>query len=201
MNVPRMSCLGAVLATALTLHAGAGAQTTSAPPARDGASAARATVGLDRSDRKFVEEAAHGGMAEVELGRLAQQRAADSQVKAFGERMVVDHGKANDELMQLVSARGLQLPEPDRGHMKDAERLGKLSGSKFDMAYMKHMLDDHKKDVAAFQKASRSAKDPEIRAFAAKTLPTLQAHLLQAQTTYDTIRKQPAPNVAPTAQR
>lgn len=69
------------------------------------------------------------------------------------------------------------------------ERLGKLSGNDFDKAYMKHMVDDHKKDVSEFEKASRSAKDPEVKAFAAKTLPTLKAHLQQAQTTYDAVRK------------
>jgi putative membrane protein len=134
---------------------------------------------------------------------MAQQRAADSQVKAFGERMVVDHGKADAELLQLVSSKGgLKLPaQPSHGNDLDAERLRKLSGSEFDMAYLKHMIDDHKKDVEAFEKAAQSAEDGQVRAFAARTLPTLRAHLLQAQTAYDTLRKQPAPDVLPRAWR
>lgn len=191
MSTIRPITCSAVLTAALSMSLGAAAQpSTTAPGTDTGAPAAQAGRNMDRSDRKFVEEAAEGGKAEVELGRMAQQRAAHAQVKAFGERMVADHGKANDELMKLVSAKGLQLPtEPDRSHKKDAERLGKLSGNDFDKAYMKHMVDDHKKDVSDFEKASRSAEDPEVKAFAAKTLPTLKAHLQQAQTTYDAVRK------------
>jgi putative membrane protein len=197
-SLSRCALMSALLASSM----GALAQGAGPTAARDGSAAPQVASALSLSDRNFVQNAAQGGKAEVELGRMAQERAADSQVKAFGERMVVDHGKANAELLRLVSSKGLQLPaQPGHGHEMDAQELGKLSGIEFDMAYMKHMIDDHKEDVAAFEKAAQSAQDAEVKAFAMRTLPTLRAHLLQAQTTYDTLRKQPAPNVLPPAWR
>ena len=134
------------------------------------------------ADSKFMKEAADGGMAEVELGKLASEKASSSEVKQFGQRMVEDHGKANDELKQLATQKHVDLPaEPSAKHKATKARLEKLSGEQFDKAYVADMLKDHKKDVAAFEKQSRSAKDPDLKSFAAKTLPTLQDHLKQVQ--------------------
>jgi len=197
-SLSRCALMSALLASSM----GALAQGAGPPSARDGSAAPQVASALSLSDRNFVQNAAQGGKAEVELGRMAQERAAHSQVKAFGERMLVDHGKANAKLLQLVSSKGVPLPaQPSHSHAMDAARLGKLSGIEFDMAYMKHMIDDDKKDVAAFEKAAQSAQDAEVKAFAMRTLPTLRAHLLQAQTAYNTLRKQPAPNVLPPAWR
>lgn len=134
------------------------------------------------ADSKFAMEAAQGGMAEVQLGKLATEKASSSDVKQFGQRMVDDHSKANDELKSIASQKGMTLPS-DMGAKNQAEydRLSKLSGAAFDKAYMRHMTTDHKKDVAEFQKESNSGKDSEIKSFAAKTLPTLQEHLKMAQ--------------------
>jgi len=144
---------------------------------------------LTSGDRKFVDAAAQGGMAEVEMGQMAQQRGAHAQVKTFGQRMVQDHSKANDELKQVASAKGVALPTTiGTDHQHHADRLGKLSGSEFDRAYMQHMLDDHKKDVSDFEKAAADAKDPEVKNFATHTLPTLRTHLQLAQSTYDAIK-------------
>jgi len=172
------------------------AQGASAPVAMgsaSGASGATATVirsALARGDLSFISDAAQGGMAEVALGKLAQQRASDPQVKRFGEQMAQDHGKANEQLMALAAAKGVTPPAaPSRAQERDAQRLAKLSGAEFDRAYMEHMVDDHKKDVSAFRKASKSAADAEVKAFAARTLPTLESHLQMAQTAYETVRK------------
>jgi putative membrane protein len=133
-------------------------------------------------DRAFAEKAAAGGAAEVEGGKVAEQRAANDKVKQFGARMVQDHGKANDELKQIAAGKGLQLPSaPDAHNQQEMARMQKLSGAEFDRAYMEHMVKDHKKDIAEFQKQASSGKDPEIKAFAAKTLPTLQEHLKMAE--------------------
>jgi len=137
---------------------------------------------LSASDKKFVRDAAEGGLAEVELGRMAIEKASSDQVKKFGQRMVDDHSKANDELKQVASSEGMQLPE--RLSAKDQmtkDRLSKLSGEQFDKAYMKDMVKDHTQDVADFQKESTSGSNPEVKDFAAKTLPTLQSHLQEAQ--------------------
>lgn len=162
--------------------------TPSATTAKSGGTGAQSSS-LSAEDRKFIEKAAAGGMAEVETGQLAQQKASHDAVKQFGARMVQDHGKANDELKQLASSKGVQLPPgPDKPHMDSMQKLQKASGAQFDREYMQHMLADHKKDVAEFQKQSKSAKDPDVKAFAAKTLPTLQEHLKQAQTVADSVK-------------
>jgi len=139
---------------------------------------------LDSADHRFVTEAAEGGMAEIEMGKLATEKASSSDVKQFGQRMVDDHTKANDELKSLASQKGLTLPA-GIGSKNEAEknRLSKLSGAEFDREYIKHMVTDHKKDVAEFQKAANSAKDSDLKDFASKTLPTLQEHLKLAEDT------------------
>ncbi len=161
-----------------------GATSTTATASR-GASDAKLTHG----DRKFIEEAAQGGMAEVQLGQLAAQKAQSSEVKQFGQKMVDDHGKANDQLKSIASSKNVTLPtDVDRAHKRDYDRLSKLSGADFDREYMKHMVSDHKKDVSDFRKEAKSGKDSEIKSFASTTLPTLEQHLQMAQQTDATVR-------------
>ncbi len=137
---------------------------------------------LSMADHKFVKEAAQGGMAEVELGQLAQQKAASAEVKQFGQRMVDDHTKANDRLKELASSKGINLPDSPNAKQKALkERLSKLSGEQFDKAYMTNMLQDHKKDIAEFQSESNSGRDVDVKNFATQTLPTLRDHLKEAQ--------------------
>jgi putative membrane protein len=139
----------------------------------------------ERSEpQDFMMEAARGGLAEVTLGQMAAQRASRDEVKQFGQRMVQDHGKANTELMQLAATKGVTLPkELDSTHKAMAERLSQLSGAEFDRAYMSEMVKDHTKDVSAFQHQAGQGTDPEVKNWAAKTLPTLQQHLEMAQDT------------------
>jgi len=121
-------------------------------------------------------------MAEVELGQLASQKAQSDQVKQFAQRMVQDHGKANDELKTLAQQKNITLPtDLDAKHKSTRDRLSKLSGAQFDRAYMQDMLADHRKDVSDFRKESQSGKDPDVKAWAAKTLPTLEEHLKLAE--------------------
>ena len=134
------------------------------------------------SDQKFVMDAAKGGMAEVELGKLAQDKASNDQVKNFGKRMVDDHSKANDELQTLAKNKSITLPtDLDPKDKATKDRLSKLSGPAFDRAYMAAMLQDHKKDVSEFKHESTSGRDPDVKSFASKTLPTLEEHLKLAQ--------------------
>jgi putative membrane protein len=170
-----------ISACTLLLCIGAFAQTRAAP--NDGPALRKAgSTRLAINDGKFLADAAMGAMAEVELGKLAQQKAASNLVKQFGGRMVTDHGQTNDELKQIAESKGVTLPsEPDPSKRKELDKLANLSGAAFDREYMAHMLEDHRKDVAQFRQASESAKDDEVRAFASKTLPTLEDHLKQAQ--------------------
>jgi putative membrane protein len=151
----------------------AAAQTSSKAPA---------TPGLSKEDRDFVTEAAMGGLMEVELGRIATQHATMDSVKQFAQRMVDDHSRANDELKQIATMKGITLPtELDEKHKSDLAKMSKLTGADFDKSYSKAMLNDHVKDVAAFEKESQKANDPDIKAFATKTLPTLKHHLEMAR--------------------
>jgi Predicted outer membrane protein len=181
---------------------------------------------LNSDDRKFIMEAAHGGMMEVKLGHLAADKATNADVKQFGQRMVDDHSKANSELMALASQKGVTLPamsdtammnsssqstdqatatsqamdqqstadtaatkerhaRVDTGAMlkdgKEMNKLSGLSGDAFDREYVNMMVKDHEKDVKEFETASMKAKDLDVRAFAAKTLPTLREHLQQVR--------------------
>jgi putative membrane protein len=139
---------------------------------------------LDTTDKEFVVKAAQGGIAEVMLGQMASSKGTTPDVKNFGNRMVSDHGKANDELKQLAQNKGMALPgDVDKETKKFADRLSKTSGKDFDKEYINNMVDDHEKDVNEFEKASKNAKDPDLRAWAAKTLPTLQDHLKMANDT------------------
>jgi len=134
------------------------------------------------SDQTFVAKAAEGGLAEVELGKLATEKAASDQVKKFGQRMVDDHGKANDELKGLAQTKSITIPSDLNTKDKALrDRLSKLSGEAFDRAYMQAMVRDHRKDVNEFRTESQSGKDAEVKSWAGKTLPTLEEHLKLAE--------------------
>src|SRR5215469_5545641 len=129
----------------------------------------------------FIKEAAMGRMAEVELGQLAEERGSSDQVKAFGKRMVDDHTKVNDDLKTMAARKNVTLPtDLDAKNQATRDRLAKLSGDEFDRAYMSDMVKDHREDVAAFEKATKST-DSDVQAFASKNLPTLKEHLSQAR--------------------
>jgi putative membrane protein len=142
------------------------------------------------SDTSFVTKAAQGGMAEVKLGQLATEKASSPDVKAFGQQMVDDHSKANDELKNLASKKGETLPtDIDAKDQAKYDRLSKMSGAEFDKAYMADMVSDHKTDVSEFRRESQRGTDPDIKAWAAKTLPTLEHHLQMAETTDAKVKK------------
>lgn len=133
---------------------------------------------LSDADRKFVMEAAEGGQMEVELGQLAQQKASSDAVKQFGQRMATDHAKAGQELAQLAAGKGVELAkQPARKTQMEKDRLSKSTGATFDREYVQMMVKDHEQDVAAFKRESRQAQDPDLKAWAARTLPTLEDHL------------------------
>jgi putative membrane protein len=133
-------------------------------------------------DSSFITKAAEGGMAEVKLGQLAAQKGSNPDVRSFGQQMVDDHGKANNELKQLASSKGVTLPSDINS--KDQviyDRLSKLDGSAFDHAYVQDMVTDHREDVNEFRRESRSGSDSDVKAWAGKTLPTLEHHLQLAE--------------------
>lgn len=137
---------------------------------------------LARADRKFMEKAAEGGMMEVQAGQLASTKASDPDAKNFAERLVKDHTAANDELIKLANAKHVELPPaPSHSERKEIEKLGKLSGAAFDKQFASLGVKDHRKDIKEFEKASGKVKDPELKAWIDKTLPTLREHLAMAE--------------------
>lgn len=133
-------------------------------------------------DENFVRKAAQGGMAEVKLGQLAAEKGSNDAVKKFGQRMVDDHTKANDELKDIASKENLIVPtDMDAKDQAIYDRLSKLSGETFDKAYARDMVKDHQKDVAEFRREANSGKDDVIKSFASKTLPILEDHLKEAR--------------------
>ena len=152
--------------------------------------ATSASSTLHSYDKKFVWNAAVGGLEEVQLGQLATQKASDPDVKSFGQRMVDDHSKANDKLQALASQKGVTLPATLPSDMKnDVAKLSKLSGAAFDREYMSMMVKDHKKDVSEFDKETKQARDADVKSFAQTTLPTLRDHLKMAEDTYSKVHK------------
>jgi putative membrane protein len=137
---------------------------------------------LSSAERKFLMTAAQHNMAEVEVGKMAEGKAASPEAKKFGQQMVQDHSKALDDVSQIAKAKSVSLPtEPDRAHKNEMRNLEKLSGANFDRKYMDSMVRDHQKDVKEFRKISKNAKDPDVRAHAEKTLPLLEGHLQMAR--------------------
>jgi putative membrane protein len=135
-----------------------------------------------RKDRLFMDKAAAGGLMEVQLGNAVKDKAQSPDVKDFANRMVTDHTKANDELKALMQQKGLSaptdLPAKDKA---TADKITAKSGADLDKAYMADMVKDHNKDVKEFQDEAKSGTDPDVKAWAAKTVATLQEHQKMAQ--------------------
>jgi putative membrane protein len=137
------------------------------------------TVALaDSPDSSFYKDAAEGGLSEVELGQLAQKKAINPAVKEFGAMMVKDHTTANEKLKALAASKQVRLPDsPSLTQKASKTKLDMMSGDTFDKSYVKGMIEDHKSDIKEFQKEVSEGKDPQAKAFAMATLPTLRMHL------------------------
>jgi putative membrane protein len=133
-------------------------------------------------DESFYKDAAQGGLAEVQEGQLAQEMGQSQAVKNFGRLMVQDHTAADEKLKSIASKRGIELPtSPSMTQMATKTRLEALSGDTFDKSYIKGMIKDHEQDIAMFEEEANSGQDPQAKAFAAATLPTLREHLKKIQ--------------------
>lgn len=134
-------------------------------------------------DTSFAMKAAQANFAEVELGKLAQQKAMSEDVKKFAQMMIDDHTKALDDLKSAAGTKNVTWPTTlDAEHKKLSDKLSKLNGNAFDREYMQAMVDGHKKVAADLRKESQSGSDADLKTWASKTLPTVEAHLKQAET-------------------
>ena len=129
-------------------------------------------------DKRFLKDAAMGGLTEVALGKLAVEKGSGDAVKQFGQKMIDDHTKASEELKQLAMAGGVNVPDAlDSKHQSRVDKLARLSGGEFDKAYVKDQLKFHQQNVKEFQEEAQYGSVAEVMAFASKALPTLQQHL------------------------
>jgi putative membrane protein len=150
------------------------ASTTTSVAASD-TSGTTSTAQVATDDQNFMQKAATGGLAEVSLGQQVSPVAKNADAKKFADKMVTDHSKANDELKQLASSKGVSLPtDTDQEHKDAAQKV--MSAKNVDKAYMEDMVKDHDKDVKEFEDASKSAKDADLKAWIDKTLPVLKEH-------------------------
>lgn len=160
------------------------AQTPAAPVAQPGAGTRNAPKQkLAHGDRKFIDEAASSGMFEVEVGQLAASKATDQNVKSFANMLVDQHKTANNELVKIANAKGVELPAaPKHSLRREVDKLGKKNGDEFDRDFVREVgIKAHEKDIKMFEHASKDVKDADLKAFIDKTLPVLREHLAAAE--------------------
>jgi putative membrane protein len=155
---------------------------TAAQPNSGATSSSAASSPSSNPDQEFVTKAAQGNSAEVELGKIVAAKSKDPSVKQFAQMMVKDHTTALNELQELAQTKNLNFNDdlPDDAKSLQ-EKLSNDSGKQLDKDYMDGMVEDHQKDVQEFTDKSQNAKDPDVKQWASKTLPTLQKHLEKAQ--------------------
>lgn len=142
----------------------------------------RPGISTDEATTNFLVKAADGGMAEVKLGEIAQQKATNAKVKEFAGMMITDHTGANGQVKSLAAARNVTLPAmPGDDNIKKSDDLFKKTGTDFDKSYMSTMIDDHQKTIDLFEDASGDTKDAEVKTFIDNTLPKLRMHLDSAK--------------------
>ena len=130
------------------------------------------------SEKAFMKKAADGGMTEVELGKLAADKGGSQEVKDFGDKMVKDHTKIGDNLKEIAGKLDVTLPEKvSEKHQAKIDKLGKMSGAAFDKTYVNEMVMAHEKDIAAFEKAGKEAKNEDLKKFIDDSVPTMKEHL------------------------
>ena len=139
-------------------------------------------IAVDKMDAEFATKLANGGLAEVALGKLAESKTTNPQIKEFAGMMVMDHGKANEELIAIAKTKNITLPvAPDEEHQKKLNDLSTKTGKDFDTAYVDAMVDGHKKTVDLLEDASKNCKDSDLMTLATKLLPTVKGHLAKIE--------------------
>jgi putative membrane protein len=177
----------ALLFSASSAHAQGAASSSAgtAGAAAEKSAGASKQSGVSKADAKMMRDMAHANIAEIETAKLAQSKTKNEQVRAFAQKMIDDHGKAQSELQQLAQAKGVTLPsEPDKKHKAAAEKLSKLDAAAFDSAYMKQGgISDHTQTHKLVQRVKSKASDPELKALGEKMLPVIDEHLAMAKQT------------------
>lgn len=187
----RLSCKTIVLLSSLMiLPVSASAQSTNPANMGSDTNSTKTENTLSGDDKSFFNNAAEAGLAEVEGGKLAQQKASTSEVKDFAARMVTDHGKVNEELKALAESKGATVSTEPSLMQKGELKALSLLDDKFDENYVDRMgVAAHESTIELFQDTIKNSEDADIKAFAEKTLPSLQEHLKMAQDLNPTLSK------------
>lgn len=147
-------------------------------PKKAGQAVEKAAAALPFDDAEFIKKAVSGGMHEVALGKYAAEHSKNDGVKQFGEKMQTDHTNANLALLEIAKAHKVTVEDKmNEKDQKEVDKFKAMTGDEFDKAYVEHMVKDHEHDIKEFKRASQEAKDPALKEFATKTLPTLEEHL------------------------
>ncbi len=151
-------------------------------PYEQGGTVAASSGQLSSHDTTFVNQAAEHGQAEVRLGQLFVQNAQNQSLKDYGQRLIDDHNRLNQQLTQLATQKGVTVPTAvDMHRQRELDHLASLSGKDFDEKALKDSIRDHERDIRTFQDAAQNSQDPDVKAFAQQALPILQDHLNQAR--------------------
>jgi putative membrane protein len=183
--------LGVSLAASVVACSGENRGSTADNPAAGREPGAAVGTTGAAADRDFIEDQLEGGQAEVNLGRIAEERATNPQVKEFAQRMVKDHQMAAEELRQAASAANVQVNPPAEAegeHKEVQEELSKLSGAEFDRTYMEKMVEKHEKTVNVLEKKADTG-NPQVRQWVTKVLPTVREHLAQAKQIHESLER------------
>lgn len=158
------------------------APAATSPMAAGGNAGAGGSVTLSSADKKFIEKAAEGGLAEVQLAQLAQTKATDQKVKDFAQQMITDHTQANQKLVAIAQAKGVTPPTTLTEHHQDVlQKLQNADGAKFDKMYLRGQVHDHQEQLELMQKEAKNGADTDLKQFAATTAPVVQQHLDMAK--------------------
>ncbi len=176
------ACRGENNTTTTDTISTSGTQTTGTTSTTSTGSSGGTHSSLNTADKECFMAAAQSNLAQVNLGQMARDKATSADVKTFAEKMIADHSQANEELKQLALTKGVALPAVvNKEQTKSSNDLSKKVGMDFDKSYMAQMIRDHEAAVGKFQAASQNTSDPDLKAWAARTLPTLQNHLAMAK--------------------
>ena len=175
----RHKCSAGLFVLISTIAVRADAQTK--PSDADPSLSAPKATKINSADTQFLEKASQGGIAEIQLGKLALEKAATPAVKDFAQRMLVDHSKLADEIKQLASQKSVAIPEMDDSSKALYDRLAKLSPADFDREYAAVMVNNHESDVAQFRRETQEGKDRDVREFANRAMPILENHWSMAR--------------------
>jgi putative membrane protein len=142
-----------------------------------GQSTKQSASGISSSDRQFLTKAAEGSMAEIEMGKLAQERGSSEHVKELGKQLAEDHQKSLDQVRTIAESKGMTLPqEVSKKDKAEHDRLSGMSGDAFDRAFLRATQQDHKKDIAEYKRQAERSTDPDVKQYAQSTLPVLERH-------------------------